>query len=190
MQLKKGNPGHRSRAGLEAAAADLSSSTTAHHAMPTPPLTLTERELEIWRRLVDLLTARMTLKSSDHMTLARYCRYAAMWSHSSEDLADRRTKSGMRLTYKTPAGREYVRPGYRVMIDAEAKLLAIEREFGLTPSSRASVVARLADVRDDAKPPIASSVASQARQAMSGEAGPDQAPPSPIGMLASRSRVN
>ena len=180
MHLHLGNPSKRNRKGLLAAAKDADPPAVSADEVPAPPFALSLAEAEMWRRLFRLLSSRRTVKATDHEALARYVRYAAVWADASAGFTDKRMKSGKRLTYRTAGGREYIRAGWRLMIEAEARMLALEREFGLTPSSRAAVVARMAETADPVRPPLS------AAKEHAGQAKP--APPLAIGALAPSAR--
>ncbi len=189
LDIHLGNPSKRNRKALEAAAATGAASGDAASVspdIPPPPIDLSSRGLAIWAALYDYLNLRNQIKSGDAYALSRLCE---LHDQRSDLLARCRTRSGkFQPVYKTKtttgATKYATRPEW---IEARALLsaiVALEREFGLTPSARASVIGKLAEARDPERPPTGAPAARQS--------GPDHAPPPPlvVGQLAPKRIVN
>lgn len=154
LALRQGNPGRRSRKGLEAAAAIASGSTSDHADFPPPP-DLDEAAIPFWRQSVAWLTSQNMLKGVEPHALARYCEYYAMWRNARSAMSDRRARSGIRATYETKTQHgtmRRVRPEWKIMMDCERELKQLGDRFGFTPAARASLFQRLAEARDTGKP--------------------------------------
>lgn len=185
LAAKQGNPGRRSTRSLSAALAGTVAPAAQSDAAPPPPRGISEAAAEIWREYAPDLIARGVYKASDRGALKRLCQYQADWDALNEALMDGRCKGGMKLT--ETHDREYYGKVTKVRAEAikrddlERRIRDLETHFGMTPSSRASVLSRLAEVRDPRAP-----LASRPASAASNDA-PTQTPPaSPVGLLMAR----
>jgi P27 family predicted phage terminase small subunit len=98
-----------------------------------------------WRRLVPMLERMGALARIDGNALARYCRLWSRWRAAEDFIA----REGEFYVRKDEAG--HVRavipfPQVRAAAQLAEQLLRLEREFGMTPASRA----RLSAPREDA----------------------------------------
>ncbi len=186
VQLKKGNPGKRKLAGLKAAAQALTvedcrpqdgrTTETSRPLIEPPAYLTTSAERRIWDAVTPYLVARGVLKSTDTFVLARWCSNAALWLEMRSALRDERTKSGIRLieTHRRKTGTvTRIRHEFTIQRMLATDMRADEAALGLSPSSRASLATRLANLSD--------------RPIPIGEQGePSNQPPNPIGLLASK----
>jgi P27 family predicted phage terminase small subunit len=208
---KLGNPGKVSKRAL---GLDKSLDSRSVHASGTtelrpdpaacapPPAWLSEPAQEIWRVIAADLSARHCIKSSDEIALARYCETLSMWLSTRKELFGRSMKSP-RLTYTIVSNhgtRQAVRPEVAILRGLDADLRSYEGLFGLSPAARVSLVASLAEIRDDVRPPMHGRVVDRslppgmpqrpanpldALDALGGATPPK--PASPIGLLAASS---
>lgn len=199
LHLKLGNPSKRNRKALErAAAADdalpaMDAQGEARGDPPIlpaglqPPAWLDDTARRAWFAIVPLIAP--SLKASDANVVARYCDVFSRWLAAREELRDGRTKGGMRMTYRSKTrdggSREYIRPHYRILKDSEAEMRALEAVLPLTPSSRAGILGKLAEIQDPVRPPVPSRAAGVA-SADAGGTAPPRPPASPIGILAGK----
>lgn len=91
--------------------------------------------LETWNRRAPQLAAMRVLRQADLDTLERYCICAQCFRDAWLDVR----ASGM--VASIDSGRRVANPAIAAMRGFHADLLQIEREFGLTPSSRSGMVA-------------------------------------------------
>lgn len=150
LALRQGNPGRRSRSGLEAAAGIGSAKLASTSDFPAPP-DLDPAAVPYWHQSVAWLTSQNMLKGVEPHALARYCEYYAMWRSARAAMADRRTSTGIRPTYETKTQHgtmRRVRPEWKIMMDCERELKQLGDRFGFTPAARASLFTRLAETRD------------------------------------------
>lgn len=192
VALRKGNPGKRKRTALEAAAGGAEPLRDAQPSIPNPPSQLTKRGRHHWREVVAHLVARMQLRDGDLRALARYCNYLSDIEACRSALM---TKGGEpRLTYRTTSTSGATifkpRPELQIMKELETKVISIEREYGLTPSSRATVSTKLLEASSSGKPVPAARAAPAPQDTASPSAKPDipPAPASPIGLLSGRTK--
>lgn len=185
MQLHLGNPSKRNRRALETAAADHASAPPADD-IPAPPLDLDDTAIAHWRHLYAYLSGRNQLKTGDHYALARYCDGLAMYQALRAILRDARTRTGLRATYETRtttgARKQAIRPEFQLLAQIKPSLLALERELGLTPSARGTVTGKLAEAKDQTRPPIAPKPSPPPQPGAPATPPP---PASPISILAS-----
>lgn len=186
--IKLGNPGKRPRKSLAAAARPDQPAPPEINAPPCP-LTLGPAGRLIWAALFDYLDRRQQLKYGDHHALARLCKM-----YEEQDLlyaACRNRRGAFSPTYRTKtttgATKIVVRPEYRLANEMKPAILALEREFGLTPSSRAAVVQKLAEARDPERPQTTPGAAARRPDAA---AQPDAPPPLAVGGLAPARKLN
>lgn len=104
----------------------------------TPPDYLSDKSKAIWAELAPVATAMRTLTSADVFAFARYCDTVARYIEVTEFL----TKNGNKYPLKTAAGKVRCLMEFpeslerrRLMLD----LVALEREFGFTPSARTRI---------------------------------------------------
>jgi len=90
--------------------------------------------LQEWRRVSPLLTAAHLLSPADVPALMQYCAAFDRWRRAEAELAA--AGSGA-LTVETDRGGVKPNPLLRISRDAARDCLALAREFGLTPASRA-----------------------------------------------------
>ncbi len=187
MELRRGNPGKRSRRKLEAAAAP----TTDPQAI-APPEYLSEAVKKIWQTYINSSVGQSILKAGDLPALERMCTYLHEWRVCTFALHDHRTPTGLRMftrekrTYGTVTK---IRPEFTTRQGLEDKIRALEAKFGATPSDRARVMHGLADIRDPVKPPLSAPPGSQSATGPAADGIPD-APSSPIGTLGAKPRLN
>lgn len=199
LHLHLGNPSKKSRKALEravASEADVPAMSSRDDAtadlspqLPAglqPPSWLEDAARRAWCEIVPLIAP--SLKASDANVLARYCDVFARWLTARDELRDGRSKSGMRYTYKSKTrdggNREYVRPHYRILKDAEGEMRALEAVLPLTPSSRAGILSRLSEMQDPVRPPVPRPAAAPS------SASPSMPPASPIGILSLHNKPN
>lgn len=93
------------------------------------------KEKDLWNSLV----AANIAKKSDRRAFGRYIDLLGVYKEAYEDVVAR----GVVLN-KGMSGERY-NPSWRVMRDAQAELLKLEAEFGLTPSAKQRVMKALDD---------------------------------------------
>ncbi|MEQ1694426.1 MAG: P27 family phage terminase small subunit, partial [Hyphomicrobiaceae bacterium] len=162
--LKLGNPSKRNRRALEAAAAPSQADTThtdaaPSHAIIAAPSYLTPGVREVWDAYIATAIGQSIVKSGDLPALERYCTYVWEWRIHTAALHDKRRKSGLRTT-ETVKRERYgevtkVRVEFQLRAQLEDKIRALEIQFGATPSARAAVMGKLAEIRDASRPPMA-----------------------------------
>lgn len=185
IEKKQGNPGRRSK---KARAAIAAIADEAPADISQPPADLDEIARPYWASAAAYLSDRGLLKGVEPDTLARYCEYYAMWRAMRSELRDGRRKSGLRLIYETNTKHgtmQRLRPQFRAMMECERELRNISDRFGLTPSTRAALMTRLAEARDPKSPPMARAPGAATSQATNGadDRALPPAPASPIGTL-------
>lgn len=110
---------------------------------PEPPEPLDERARKVWDALVPRLTMVGLARSIDGIALARYCSLLVVWLDAARALRESGTKYAIRD--KPVNGRPgrvlslRVSPDVGVVSRLHRDLLAIEREFGLTPAARTRI---------------------------------------------------
>jgi P27 family predicted phage terminase small subunit len=97
---------------------------------PQPPEWLSDAARDEWDRVVPELSRVDVVKAEDAAVLAAYCEAVSEFRAATEAL----TAAGA-LTIVTPSGIERPHPLVQVRAQASARLQALAREFGLTPSS-------------------------------------------------------
>lgn len=98
-----------------------------------PPLGLTPKALTVWRRVAPQLVRQRLVTSWDVDAFAAYCE--AVVTHVDATKAVR--KHGVLIT--SDHGGLVKNPALQVARDAANTIRALAREFGLTPSARASI---------------------------------------------------
>lgn len=92
---------------------------------------------ELWESLVEAGIA----KKSDRQAFARYVDLLEVYAKAYSDVATRGAVLNMGKT------EERYNPSWRIMRDAQAELLKLEAEFGLTPSAKQRVMKAMGDRR-------------------------------------------
>jgi len=101
-------------------------------ALPEPPESLPEAAKEIWRKEVAQLFEATAISPKDLPALVDL----VMAAYHSQLAAADLEKNGLTLTVDLKAGRKVIaNPAWRVYQDAQRILLALRKEFGLTPQS-------------------------------------------------------
>lgn len=110
---------------------------------PAPPPWLEGEAIQVWRHLVPRLSAIGLARSLDEYALGRYCQLLVMWVEVSAFLK----KNGP--TYPVRADPVNGRPGRVIGVRPwpqqsmvprlNRELMAIEREFGMTPAARSRI---------------------------------------------------
>jgi len=194
IEAKQGNPGKRAKRVVEAALAAEKAASGASVAPPVaeevivPPADLDPLAAPFWREASRWLMLTGRLKGVESYSLARYCEYYAVWRAARESLRDKRTRSGIRTTYTTKSAHgtmQRQRPEWRTMLDCEREMRQLGDRFGLTPAARASLLSRLAEVRDPDGPKPNGTEATGAAAAVA-RSQPPAPGTSPIGMLGGR----
>jgi len=132
----QGNPGKRDQERVEQGEiqAEPVSKTTE------PPISLTSDERAKWDRIVYNLEQVKLLTHMDLDALARYCKMLALYDELDVKVKEEGT---IEVRY-TKFGESIVEARhYTQWMALNRDLLRLEREFGLTPSARASMVAPL-----------------------------------------------
>lgn len=123
----------------------------SHHKKEPPPVTLEidnapqsdyeyiPNAKELW----DSLSMAGIVKTSDRLAYLRYSQLQKIYFDAVADIKDR----GM-IINKDMSNERY-NPSWRIMRDAQAELLRLESEFGLTPSSKRRVLQPLESKTED-----------------------------------------
>ena len=104
---------------------------------PTPPFKLSKEARRLWGKVSDFLQSQNMLSVVDVCALARYCEQFARWLTLGKWLDEH----GQVFTMKDDHGRiKYVGQLPQVSIHKQIgqELTRFERDFGMTPASRAS----------------------------------------------------
>lgn len=124
IKMCRGNPGQRPLNADE---------PTPPPADPTPPRLLDGLALEKWEEMAALLSRMGVFTQADRTTLERYClmyeNWVALVKHLKEHGATQITATG----YSQVTAESVLEKQLR------ADLLAIERQFGMTPAARSSM---------------------------------------------------
>jgi len=133
LQLIRGNPGKRPIRKIPA---------KPRTAIPRPPAFISKVAKEEWRRVAKFLTDLGVLTPLDRATLAAYCQSYSRWVEAEQAIAEvaKKDPTTMGLTVRTAHGS--MKPSALVSIShtAMANMLKFAAEFGMTPSSRATVM--------------------------------------------------
>ena len=97
--------------------------------IPKPPAWLSTPAKREWRRVAPGLHKLGLLTDLDRQALAQYCQAVARVEEAEIALKDG-------LSYETPGGRQFLKPEYRVLMDAQKEIRQLCALFGLAPSSR------------------------------------------------------
>jgi P27 family predicted phage terminase small subunit len=82
------------------------------------------------------------LTDLDRQALAQYCQAVARVEEAEKALKDG-------LSYETPGGRQFLKPEYRVLMDAQKEIRQLCTLFGLAPSARMRMTLPEQADRDD-----------------------------------------
>lgn len=110
---------------------------TPEPGIPSMPVPLDGEALRCWNDLAPKLSAMGVLAVIDGIALARYCRLWGRWTEAESFIAEH----GMTLVTTKKSGQttHSLYPQVRQAARLAEELLRLEREFGLTPSSRAGL---------------------------------------------------
>jgi P27 family predicted phage terminase small subunit len=137
IKLHRGNPGK------ENLAAQLAREPKPGEASLVAPPMLDGNALEMWNLRAPQLAAMKVFTDADRVTLQRYC---IAWELYVLAFAELKANG---LSREIGSGRRVQLPEANLVSRYHADLLAIEREFGLTPSSRTGVRVENAETQDD-----------------------------------------
>ncbi|HKY51055.1 MAG TPA: phage terminase small subunit P27 family [Candidatus Limnocylindria bacterium] len=113
---------------------------TAPSKAPRPPKAMSPEARKVWRRVAPILWRANVLTDADLLALEQLCESAAI-------VARVRDSEGLKsLLVKERGGVVRTNPLWRIARDADARLNAWLREFGMTPSARSGLAL---DVNDD-----------------------------------------
>ena len=111
-------------------------------ALPDPPEDLTPRAAKEWNRVAPELFAAKILTNADRAALAMYCQAWADWENARIQISD----TGMVI--KLPTGYEMQSPWVAIANRAQAQVIRIAAEFGLTPAARVRLAIEKGDGDD------------------------------------------
>lgn len=132
---------------------------------------LDEMGLHVWQTYMPRLKGMGYVKDTDMAAFARLCDHTSRWLRLRTKVNER----GESYTTESRHGKmERMNPDFVAMLRIEGQMTALEDRFGLTPSARQQILARITEPADI---PLN----------ISGD-GEGQAHGSPIGMLAPRPR--
>ena len=115
---------------------------------PVKPKWLTKDDAKVWRQVTDELARMGTLARSDGNAIGRYCSLVVEWATARAFV----NKLGQSFIVRDSQGKvKEVRlyPQVAVIVKMNAALLALEREFGLTPASRARIQVNVPERKTD-----------------------------------------
>ena len=104
---------------------------------PVCPDWLRPEAKDYWARLMPMLQNQKLLAECDENAIARYCQTLAKWRQSEEFLMKHGESYGMVDATGNTIIKAYLQ--VNLSIKLSEVLLRLEREFGLTPSARASL---------------------------------------------------
>jgi len=113
---------------------------------PAKPDWLSDEAADEWDRVVPELSRVDVVKAEDASVLAAYCESVAEFRIATEAIRELDS-----LTVVMPSGAERPHPLIALRTQASARLQALAREFGLTPSSESNI-AKESDDRDADNP--------------------------------------
>ncbi len=111
--------------------------------IPDPPDWLGVEERKHWRRITEQLAAQGTIGAVDGIAVAMLCSVIVEFQTADEDI---RAKG---MTAEADSGYEYQRPCVNIRARAWARLLQMCRQFGMTPSARASILKKANEPEED-----------------------------------------
>jgi P27 family predicted phage terminase small subunit len=112
-------------------------------AIPDPPDWLGSEERKYWRRIAEGLAAQGTIGLVDDIALSMFCSVIVEFREADDDV------KAKGMTGETDTGYEYQRPCVGIRAKAWSRLLAMCRQFGMTPSARASILKKANEPEDD-----------------------------------------
>lgn len=115
---------------------------------PEPPDFLDDRAKAIWTTLVPQLSAIGLARRIDGTDLARYCALLVRWIDSLEFIR----KNGSHYVLRAENGRITGHKEFQQNRDLRwlgQQLIALEREFGMTPASRSRLQVAAAETSSD-----------------------------------------
>lgn len=127
LKILEGNPGKRPLNDRE---------PQFRKGTPTPPAHLDAEAKAEWKRIVPHLAEVGMLALVDRAALAAYCANYSRWAQLEKDVH----LEGESLV-DAESGRSYTNPKLTALNKAQALMKAFMGDFGLTPSSRARIVA-------------------------------------------------
>jgi len=136
LKIMRGDPGKRN------AKKKLKSEPQPELSALDAPPSLSEVALAVWRRKAPALARCGILTVSDRDALERYCHTTEMWHECRESI------KANGLSSATAAGGSKGNPEVAALRGFSADLLAIEREFGMTPSARSGMVVQREEKAD------------------------------------------
>ncbi len=134
LKKLKGNPGNRPLNEKEPA---------PETGIPAPPQGLDGLALEEWERMSCALYNLGLMTPVDMAAFAGYCQHYARWREAEEKI---KTEGA---TIKTTGGNLIQSPWVGIANTSSKLMLKFLSEFGMTPSSRAKVVANPEQEEDD-----------------------------------------
>ena len=111
--------------------------------IPAAPEWLGDEEKTYWKRITEGLAAQGTIGAVDDVALCLFCSVIVEFRAADDDIKAR----GM--TGETDSGYEYQRPCVNIRARAWSRLLQMCRQFGMTPSARASILKKANEPEDD-----------------------------------------
>lgn len=142
LKLVSGNPGGRPLNTREPVPPPLSMTSTATEI--AAPAGLPADAIAIWKQLVPKLASIGLARTLDEYMLGRYCELLAMWGSANAFLAQSGRKYPIRAESKNGrAGRVLgfkPWPEVGMVFRLNRELMAIEREFGMSPAARSRIM--------------------------------------------------
>jgi P27 family predicted phage terminase small subunit len=102
-----------------------------------PPAWLSPEAKQVWGRVIRHLKPLGLITRLDMHVMARYCELFVMWRHAAEYVNHYGLHQPIKNAKDKVIGMR-IAPYARMMVTLSTELLKIEREFGMTPSARAS----------------------------------------------------
>lgn len=107
------------------------------------PAWLPPRAVEVWKQLVPRLASIGLARTLDEYMLARYCELLVMWMDDTAFLAKNGSKYPIRAEAKRGKPGRILGfkpwPEKSLILRINRELMAIEREFGMSPSARSRI---------------------------------------------------
>ena len=113
--------------------------------VPARPAWLNGEAARVWDELVPPLAAAGIIRAVDAFALGRYCRLWVRWKRTQAKIGANGD------TYTAANGNKRVHPLARIAADLCGVLLALEKEFGMTPAARERLKLPSGPVRGDTK---------------------------------------
>ena len=137
IKIHRGNPSKENLAALAAL-----EPKPGEASLVAPPM-LDGNALEMWTLRAPQLAAMKVFTDADRVTLQRYC---IAWELYILAYAELKANG---LSAEIGSGRRVQLPEANLVSRYHADLLQIEREFGLTPSSRTAIRVEHGETKDD-----------------------------------------